>query len=292
MEITYDYYRIFYYVAKYGSFSRAAAVLLRGQPNITKAIGNLENQLGCKLFVRSNRGVTLTPEGEKLFQHAEIAFAHLSSAEAELRTVSDLTEGTVSIATTEIALYGSTMPALIAFQKDYPGVKLRLASYTNEDALMSVKNGLSDFAVVTLQENTNNEFRLTTIKAFREILCCKAGYLQTAVPPASGEVFDYPFISLHKKSYHYNLTREYFAKLGLTREPDIEVSIVDQILPLIKSGVGLGFVPDLLAAHLLETGEIEEIPLGALPPTRRICLAEDRKRSLSLAARAFIEYLQ
>ena len=60
MEITYDYYRIFYYVAKYKSFSKAADVLMRNQPNITKFINNLENQLGCKLFIRTNRGATLT----------------------------------------------------------------------------------------------------------------------------------------------------------------------------------------------------------------------------------------
>ena len=55
MEITYDYYRIFYYVAMYKSFSKAAKVLMSNQPNITHFMNNLENQLGCKLFVRSNR---------------------------------------------------------------------------------------------------------------------------------------------------------------------------------------------------------------------------------------------
>ena len=52
MEITYDYYRIFYYVATYQSFSKAAKILMSNQPNITRFINNLENQLGCKLFVR------------------------------------------------------------------------------------------------------------------------------------------------------------------------------------------------------------------------------------------------
>ena len=47
MEINYDYYRIFYYVAKYKSFTQAAHVLLNNQPNITRSMNNLENQLGC-----------------------------------------------------------------------------------------------------------------------------------------------------------------------------------------------------------------------------------------------------
>ena len=48
MEITYDYYRIFYYVAMYKSFSKAAKVLMSNQPNFTNFMNNLENQLGCK----------------------------------------------------------------------------------------------------------------------------------------------------------------------------------------------------------------------------------------------------
>ena len=60
----YDYYRIFYYVAQYQSFTKAAEMLRNNQPNITRYINNLESELGCKLFIRSNRGVKLTPEGE------------------------------------------------------------------------------------------------------------------------------------------------------------------------------------------------------------------------------------
>lgn len=84
MDITYDYYRIFYYVTTYKSFSKAAKVLGSNQPNITHFMNNLENQLGCRLFVRSNRGVTLTQEGELLYQHVRIAYQQLHAAEVEL----------------------------------------------------------------------------------------------------------------------------------------------------------------------------------------------------------------
>ena len=77
MNINYDYYRIFYYVAKYGNFTQAANILLNNQPNITRSIKKLENELGCTLFVRSNRGATLTPEGEKLFAHVSVAVEQL-----------------------------------------------------------------------------------------------------------------------------------------------------------------------------------------------------------------------
>lgn len=69
MEVTYDYYRIFYYAAKYKSFSQAATILMSNQPNVTRAIHNLESQLGCRLFIRSNRGGQSLHRREKGFIH-------------------------------------------------------------------------------------------------------------------------------------------------------------------------------------------------------------------------------
>ena len=63
--VSFEYYRFFYFVAQYKSFTKAAEILNNNQPNITRCMNILENELECKLFVRSNRGVTLTPEGEK-----------------------------------------------------------------------------------------------------------------------------------------------------------------------------------------------------------------------------------
>ena len=49
----FDYYRIFYYVAKYKSFSKAAKFLHNNQPNITRCMNIMESELGCTLFIRS-----------------------------------------------------------------------------------------------------------------------------------------------------------------------------------------------------------------------------------------------
>ena len=97
MYIHYDSYRIFYYVAKYRSFTQAAAMLLCNQPNVTRTIKNLESDLGCALFIRSNRGVRLTPEGERLYEHVRIAVEHIEAGEREIALDRSLSQGTVSI---------------------------------------------------------------------------------------------------------------------------------------------------------------------------------------------------
>ena len=97
MDISYDYYRIFYYVASCGSVSQAAVQLRNNQPNLTRAIKNLEGELGCTLFLRTNRGMRLTPEGERLFAHIRVAFQQIERGEAELQELRELRRGSVTI---------------------------------------------------------------------------------------------------------------------------------------------------------------------------------------------------
>ncbi len=287
MDISYDYYRVFYYVAKYGSFSRAAEVLLQGQPNITKTINKLEVQLGCRLFLRSNRGVSLTPEGEKLYRHAAIAFENLSYAEQEIISERNLDGGVISIAATEIGLYGCLLPALTAFSRDYPNVKIRLANQNSPSAIEAVKNQVADFAVVTMFGKADPHYRIRKIREYKEILCCKKGYLDRF----NGDIYSCPFISINRESFSYRFYQEYFYSDGSAKEPDIEVATADQILPLVQSGIGIGFIAEFLAEDAIHAGLIEEIPLEKPPACRTICLVEDRSRNLNLAANKLISYL-
>ena len=149
MYIHYDSYRIFYYVAKYRSFTQAAAMLLCNQPNVTRTIKNLESDLGCALFIRSNRGVRLTPEGERLYEHVRIAAEHIEAGEREIALDRSLSQGMVSIGASEVALRCLLLPVLKRFRSDHPGVRIRVSNHSTPQALDALKHGLVDFAVVT-----------------------------------------------------------------------------------------------------------------------------------------------
>ena len=93
--ITYDYYRIFYFVARYKSFTKAAKMLGNNQPNITRCMNILEQELKCTLFLRSNRGISLTPEGKKLYEHVAIAYEQLQIGEEEIRQIHKACDGKI-----------------------------------------------------------------------------------------------------------------------------------------------------------------------------------------------------
>ena len=95
--MTLDYYRIFYYVARYKSFSNAAEMLGSNQPNITRCMNILENELDCKLLIRSHKGIQLTTEGEHLFRHVAIAIEQLTYGEKEIIKNKSLESGQINI---------------------------------------------------------------------------------------------------------------------------------------------------------------------------------------------------
>jgi len=79
-----DLYSIFCTVARCGSLSHAARELYVSQPAISQSMHRLEYMLGCTLFTRTSRGITLTSEGRMLYSYADKAISLISAAEDKL----------------------------------------------------------------------------------------------------------------------------------------------------------------------------------------------------------------
>ena len=86
------------------NFTKAAELLGNNQPNVTRSMNNLEAELGCRLFARSNRGVSLTPIGEQLFQYVSAAMNNLEQGEEEIKKTLNIENGLVTIGSSETAL--------------------------------------------------------------------------------------------------------------------------------------------------------------------------------------------
>ena len=85
MDISFDYYKVFYEVARCQNITQAALNLCLTQPTVTKYIHNLEDMLQCKLFNRSQKGLTLTDEGRILFRQINRPCQQMGRAEEILK---------------------------------------------------------------------------------------------------------------------------------------------------------------------------------------------------------------
>lgn len=285
MNISYDYYRIFYYVAKCGSFTQAANALLQNQPNVTRTIKALEYALGCTLFIRSNKGAILTPEGERLYQHVAVAFQQIEAGEAEISLDKTLQKGVVSIAVSEVALHGLLLPVLESYHIAFPGVRIKISNCSTPQAITELKHGIADFALVTTPTGIGEDMKAVNIKSFSSVAVCGTAYSKLKNKEMTlKEIAEYPIVSLDAKTKTYALYSKWFSENGLVFSPDIEAATTDQLLPMIKHNLGIGFVPEMFVENDNEKDRIIQLDLKEKIPNGSICLVTKKNHSLSIAA--------
>lgn len=286
MNVNFEYYKIFYYVAKYQNFTKAARALENSQPNVTRAMNCLEQQLNCTLFVRTNRGAQLTPEGEKLFAYVSAAMAQLLAAEEELADSTGLMHGSVSIGASETALNIYLLDRLKNFHMEYPGIRIKIYNHSTPEAIRAVKSGKIDFAVVTTPAEAEAPLKQIMLQPFQEILVGGKTFTALGSQQLSlAELEKYPLICLGRETMTYHFYQQLFLKHGLELLPDTEAATTDQILPLVKSELGLAFLPEPMAEDAIRRREIVRIDLQETIPKRNVCMVYDSRHPLSAAAK-------
>ena len=252
MFISYDYYRIFYYVAKYGNISKAAKVLLSSQPNVTRTIKNLEGE-------------------------------HIEAGEAELGQSKTLQSGAVYIAASEVALRCLLLPVLKRFRMLYPGVHLRISNHSTPQAIAALKDGTADIAVVTSPTERFASLRETIIQPVHEVAVCPPSFKDLIGRKVSlAELSNYPLISLGSDTKSFEFYSAFFTGYGLNYHPDIEAFTADQILPMVAADLGIGFVPQ---EFIKEWENVHILDLEEKIPERNIVLIKRKEQPLSMAAR-------
>ena len=283
MYISYDYYRIFYYVAKYGNITQAAKILLNNQPNLTRAIKTLESELGCPLFIRNNRGMKRTPEGERLFEHIRIAFENIEAGEAEIIESRNLEKGTVFVAASEVALHCVLLPVLKQYRTLYPGIRLKISNHSTPQAVDAIKNGIADIAVVTTPTLPSAMTEEVTVRKFHEVAVCSAAFSELLGEKVGfAELLSYPMISLGTQTKSFELYSDFFAEEGLHYHPETEAATADQILPMVKADLGIGFIP---REFLQGVEGVFVIETEKSLPEREIRIVKRHEQTLSIAAK-------
>ena len=283
VNISYDYYKVFYYIAKYGNITKAAKLLINNQPNLTRIIKNLENSLGCPLFTRNNRGMKLTPEGGKLYRHISAAFEHIEAAEEEISESRSLNGGSVYIAASEVALRCLLLPVLKKYRTLYPNIHIRVSNHTTPQAVAALKDGAADIAVVTAPAAGSPSLTAKKVGSVNEVAVCSpffSGLLGKKVSLA--ELVKFPLISLGSDTMSFSFYSGLFADYGLAFKPDIEAFTADQILPLVEADLGIGFVPKEFVKC---SNNAAIIDLKETIPERSIAVIKRKDKPLSIAAK-------
>jgi len=290
--ISYDYYRIFYTAARCGNFTRAAEELMTSQSAVSHTISNLEHQLGCRLFLRTGRGIELTAEGKRLYEFAAAGCEQFSRGEAEITNAVNLEEGIIYLGATETAMRCYLIHTLGLFHRQHPGIKFRITNGSTGDAISALRSAAVDLAVVPTPLSLSHPLHQYPLLSFHDILIAgeQFRYLQEKTLHLA-QLQQYPMICLDRGTTTRAFVEALYRKHDLILSPDMESATSDLIVPLVRENLGLGFVPEILAREALEKGEVFVLSLAETIENRQICLVTNDTHPLSLAAEAFRNFL-
>lgn len=295
MNSNFEYYKIFYYVAKYENLTKAAMALKTSQPAVTRTIHKLEGELGCRLFTRSKTGMKLTPEGRTFYGYVAAGCAQFFKGENDLSNLISLENGTIYISATETALHCYLFQAMEEFNSLYPNVRFKILNNSTTESVNAVKEGKVDLAFVSANLQVAKPLRMKILRKYRDILIAgmrfeelKAGKEELSLK----ELVSYPWISLTAETITRRFLNEYFEKNGLTFAPDMELATTDMILPAVRHNLGLGFIPAEFADAELKSGQVFEIKVKEKLPERNIILIYDMEYPQSIAAKEFQKFLK
>ena len=292
MLVNYEYYRIFYYVAKYKNMTQAAAALMSSQPNVTRTIRQLERNLSCILFERTARGVELTEEGRILYSYVSAACEQIEAGEREITARLALDEGSVTIGASEKALHLFLFEKLKSFHSMYPGIRLKITNQTTPQAVRAISTGVVDFSVVTTPVDFASNVNMYELMSFQEIPVAGNQYVHLKNEKMSASDFAaLPLICMDSDTSTYRFYRELFLKFGVEFIPDIEVATSDMVMPMVKNNLGVGFIPEVIAKEYVEEGSIFPIESEIEIPERQVCMITDKGRYMSAAADRLRKFL-
>ncbi|MCQ2561736.1 MAG: LysR family transcriptional regulator [Clostridia bacterium] len=287
-----DTYRIFYHVATSGSFTRAAQVLHNSQPNMIRYINILEEELGCRLFIRGRKGVTLTEEGGQLYRKVSEAMQLLSEGERDIKNMQRMSQGYIAIGASETSLRLLLLEQLEAFNALYPSIKINITNSSSPEALRALDSGLVNMAVITSPYTLPGYMNDIPVKTFREILICGPAYKDLAESKLPLKALEQlPVICMRPDSATRTLYQNYFIEHGVKITPDMECETSDQILHMVLHNLGVGFYPEELVRKELKNGKLYRIELEEKEPERTISIITSGRTDPGNAGRKLIELM-
>lgn len=291
MDINYELYKVFYYVATTLSFSEASKQLFISQSAVSQAIKALEKKLEQTLFIRSTKRVQLTPEGEILLRHIEPAMNLIKRGETQL-TEAATTGGQIRIGASDTICRYFLVPYLERFHKEFPNAHIKVTNQTSTKCVELLESGQVDMIVCNYpNSNLSHQHNYKTILNFHDIFVANSAFNELRYKKTSfRELLNYPILMLERHSATSQFLHDLFQKCQLDLVPEIELSSNDLLIDLAKIGLGIAFIPDFCLPE--ESDELFKVDTEEELPVRQLVIAYNNHVPVSKAVQEFMNYFE
>ena len=283
--------RVFNRVVETGGFTRAADSLRMPKATVTKLIQSLEDHLQTKLFKRTTRSVSVTPEGECYYQRTVKWLAELEQMEGSMTESQSAPQGVLRIDVGGATARQLLLPALPDFIARYPQIQIdlgvgdRLIDLINDSAACVIRSGpLADSSLIARR-----------LFELEWVTCATPAYLAhygTPQHPCDLEL-GYP-LAHYRHALNDRILPLHFVDRG--KEIDIQhryhVSVNESNALLAAALAGLGIIQTFrfMAQPHLDSGELVSLLHDWQPPAEQMYVVYPSNRHLSAKMRVFIDW--
>lgn len=255
----------------------------------SQMISRLEQQVGARLFDRTTRTVSLTPEGEVFAEGARRIAAEIRGTVLELRERVQRKTGRVSLAAPP-SLAADWLPRQMALFRDkHPGIGLRLWDVVADRCLEMIRRGDADFGLNALPgQETEFEARHLFDEPFF-VICPEGDPIARSRSVKLKDLRGRACIQTVRSGSVWQETQRLVQQADM-RDTGFEVNQLGTLGGLVANGFGIGLVPES-ALQLCQRQGVVGVRIAEPGATRPIYLVRQRERSLSVAAAALWEQL-
>lgn len=284
-----EYLNIFIQVVEQGSFTKAADILQIHRPTVSKAIQQIEDDLGVKLIHRTTRKLSITAEGDEFYHHARHVLAEVNDMMASFSPTLP-PRGRLRLDVPLALAHAILIPNLKDFQSQHPGIEVVLVSSDKKTDLIT--EGVD--CLVRLGALQNSSFISRRIGDIRMVTCAAPSYLQQhGRPETLADLKQHQAVNFF--SDHSRDVMEWkFIEDGsvVSLRPTSSV-LVDNSDILLSCGLaGLGIIQatcDALAPHIA-SGALEEVLTQYPSVSKPVSVMYPDRRYLSPKVRVFIDW--
>ncbi|PWK92092.1 LysR family transcriptional regulator [Fulvimonas soli] len=273
-------------VVRHGGFARAAEHAHASQPTLSKALAQLEGELGERLLERDRRGVRLTAAGEVVHRHALAMLAEAARLREELDALRGLRRGELRLGLPPLGSSVLFAPLLARYRRQHPQIEIRLLEHGSRRLERAVLAGELDVAATLLPVGEGLDHQPVRDEPMIALL-------PQSHPRAGAKRFrlewlaDTPLILFEEGFALNRLIREACARHGVAPHETVRSAQVDFVLALVAAGGGIALLPRLTVQGRSLDG-LAALPLAAADLRWRMVLAWRRGSALSPAARAWL----
>jgi LysR family transcriptional regulator, low CO2-responsive transcriptional regulator len=284
----FDQLEIFLEVARLSSFSRAAEKRFRTQPAISSQIRALEEEVGARLLDRSGGRVSVTAAGKLFFKYAEETIERRKTILIEIAETERVPRGEIVVGANEGTCLHILPEVFAQFKRDYPNVSVSIKRSDYARILDSILENAVDFGFVSLPVNDN---RLEAQMIHRDLLVAITAPkhpLAARKSATAAEIAAYPLV-LPKIGHTRDALDSLFYDHHMKPNVAMELDSSELLKRFVAAGVGVGFIARSNIEEDIRAKALVAITLADVQIRRDLALVSRKDKSLSRAARAFMD---